>query len=116
MLFGVIALVAPGLAVNSDIWLMPSGLMNSYATAPLGCLVTAVTMLVVTLIRGWTPKEDLLVQADQTEGWLARSQKEIVSQIEGGGSVDQRSGAKLPLILGLIVWGISLALIFVVFW
>lgn len=116
VLFGVIALVAPGLAVNSDIWLMPSGLMNSYATAPLGCLVTAVTMLVVTLIRGWTPKEDLLVQADQTEGWLARSQKEIVSQIEGGGSVDQRSGAKLPLILGLIVWGISLALIFVVFW
>ena len=116
VLFGVVALVAPGLAVNFNIWLLPSTLMNNYAAAPLGCLVTVFTMLVVSLIRGWTPKEDLLVQADQTEGWLGRSQKEIVSQIADVGNAEQRSGTKLPLILGLAVWGVALVLIFVVFW
>ena len=114
--FGVVAMIAPGLAVNSGTWLLPPALINGYATAPLGCLVTALTMLAVSAVRGWTPKEDLLVQPDQTDGWLARSQEEVIRTLDLAEAIRHRADSKLPLALGLAVWAIALVLTFVVFW
>ncbi len=112
--FGVVAMIAPGLAVNSGIWLLPPALINGYATAPLGCLVTALAMLAFSAARGWTAKDELITRPDRKEGWLARSQEEAHRHAVRADR--HRGGARLPLVLGLAVWAIALALTFVVFW
>ena len=109
------ALIAPGLAVGSDIWLLPSFAINSYATAPIGCLVTGLTMVVLTMIMGRTPKDQCFQSPKATDGWLYRSQQEIALPTvrdEKDSSIKQ----VLPAILGLAVWGIGLALVFLVLW
>ncbi|MDA7628759.1 hypothetical protein N8843_08995 [Verrucomicrobia bacterium] len=113
--FGVLALIAPGLAAGSGIWLLPTFAINSYATAPIGCLITGLTMVVLTMIMGRTPKDQCFQSPKATDGWLYRSQQEIALPTvrdEKDSSIKQI----LPAILGLAVWGIGLALIFIVFW
>lgn len=110
--YGVLAMIAPKLALNSDIWLLPPALMNGYATAPVGCLLTTITMVGISLIRGWTPNDQLLVQTNTDDAWLAKSQREMLAYPQA----DDRQSSTLPLVLGLAVWGIALFLSFVVFW
>ncbi|MDG2381745.1 MAG: hypothetical protein P8N76_08725 [Pirellulaceae bacterium] len=114
--FGVVALNAPKLAIESNLWLLPPVFMNSYATAPLGCVLTAITMLLITLTRGWTSPKELYIQSQTPDSWLSQSQKQII-QSEKLADVDVKTeSSKTPLLLGLAVWGIGLILTFVVFW
>ncbi|MCP4193961.1 MAG: hypothetical protein GY768_25410 [Planctomycetaceae bacterium] len=114
--FGVVALNAPALAFKSDLWLLPPVFMNSYATAPLGCLFTAITMLFITLIRGWTASDELYVQPPATDSWLSQSQQQIIQSENPNHADRDAESSKTPLLLGLAVWAIGLALTFVVFW
>ncbi len=114
VLYGLVALNAEKLAIKNDIWLLPSSFMDSYVTALVGCLVTALTMFLVSIIRGWTPREDLFIDPDLSDGWLATSQNEITQKLVSNDLVHHNS--TVPVILGLLVWGIGLILTFFVFW
>jgi solute:Na+ symporter, SSS family len=113
--FGVLALLAPGLAVRSDIWLLPPFAINSYATAPLGCLVTAVTMVLVTMVMGRTPRDQCFLDPQISDAWLYRSQQEIALPTVSTPRGSWIEGV-IPTVLGLVVWGLGLALTFLVFW
>ena len=108
------ALNAEKLAIKNDVWLLPSSFMDSYVTALVGCLVTALTMFLVSIIRGWTPRENLFIDPDLSDGWLATSQNEITQKLVSDDPVHHNS--TMPVILGLLVWGIGLILTFFVFW
>jgi len=114
VLYGLVALNAEKLAIKNDVWLLPSSFMDSYVTALVGCLVTALTMFLVSIIRGWTPREDLFIDPDLSDGWLATSQNEITQKLVSDDPVHHNS--TVPVILGLLVWGIGLILTFFVFW
>ena len=114
VLYGLVALNAEKLAIKNDVWLLPSSFMDSYVTALVGCLVTALTMFLVSIIRGWTPREDLFIDPDLSDGWLATSQNEITQKLVSDDPVHHNS--TMPVILGLLVWGIGLILTFFVFW
>ena len=114
VLYGLVALNAEKLAIKNDIWLLPSSFMDSYVTALAGCLVTALTMFLVSIIRGWTPRENLFIDPDLSDGWLATSQNEITQKLVSDDPVHHNS--TVPIILGLLVWGIGLILTFFVFW
>lgn len=114
VLYGLVALNAEKLAIKNDVWLLPSSFMDSYVTALVGCLVTALTMFLVSIIRGWTPREDLFIDPNLSDGWLATSQNEITQKLVSDDPVHHNS--TVPVILGLLVWGIGLILTFFVFW
>ena len=114
VLYGLVALNAEKLAIKNDVWLLPSSFMDSYVTALVGCLVTALTMFLVSIIRGWTPREDLFIDPNLSDGWLATSQNEITQKLVSDDPVHHNS--TMPVILGLLVWGIGLILTFFVFW
>ena len=114
VLYGLVALNAEKLAIKNDVWLLPSSFMDSYVTALVGCLVTALTMFLVSIIRGWTPRENLFIDPDLSDGWLATSQNEITQKLVSDDPVHHNS--TMPVILGLLVWGIGLILTFFVFW
>jgi len=114
VLYGLVALNAEKLAIKNDVWLLPSSFMDSYVTALVGCLVTALTMFLVSIIRGWTPREDLFIDPDLSDGWLATSQNEITQKLVSDDPVHHNF--TLPVILGLLVWSIGLILTFFVFW
>ncbi|MEC7862660.1 MAG: hypothetical protein VYC70_08500 [Verrucomicrobiota bacterium] len=114
VLYGLVALNAEKLAIKNDVWLLPSSFMDSYVTALVGCLVTALTMFLVSIIRGWTPRENLFIDPDLSDGWLATSQNEITQKLVSDDPVHHNS--TVPVILGLLVWGIGLILTFFVFW
>ena len=114
VLYGLVALNAEKLAIKNDVWLLPSSFMDSYVTALVGCLVTALTMFLISIIRGWTPRENLFIDPDLSDGWLATSQNEITQKLVSDDPVHHNS--TVPVILGLLVWGIGLILTFFVFW
>ena len=114
VLYGLVALNAEKLAIKNDVWLLPSSFMDSYVTALVGCLVTALTMFLVSIIRGWTSREDLFIDPDLSDGWLATSQNEITQKLVSDDPVHHNF--TLPVILGLLVWSIGLILTFFVFW
>ncbi|MEC8906909.1 MAG: hypothetical protein VX407_07165 [Verrucomicrobiota bacterium] len=114
VLYGLVALNAEKLAIKNDVWLLPSSFMDSYVTALVGCLVTALTMFLVSIIRGWTPRENLFIDPDLSDGWLATSQNEITQKLVSDDPVHYNS--TVPVILGLLVWGLGLILTFFVFW
>ena len=114
VLYGLVALNAEKLAIKNDVWLLPSSFMDSYVTALVGSIVTALTMFLVSIIRGWTPRENLFIDPDLSDGWLATSQNEITQKLVSDDPVHHNS--TVPVILGLLVWGIGLILTFFVFW
>jgi len=114
VLYGLVALNAEKLAIKNDVWLLPSSFMDSYVTALVGCLVTALTMFLISIIRGWTPRENLFIDPDLSDGWLATSQNEITQKLVSDDPVHHNF--TLPVILGLLVWSIGLILTFFVFW
>ena len=114
VIYGLIALNAENLAIRKDIWLLPTWLMDSYANALVGCLVTGTMMLGISMIKGWTPKAELFKDASLSDEWLSRSQKEITQKIEIKETTQLTS--KIPILLGLSVWAIRLIMTFVVFW
>ncbi len=74
-------------------------------------VLTAGTMLVISLFIGWERSDRIL--HEESTGWLRSSQAEIRElALEQG---ESRGGA-LPLILGLIMVALGLFLSFVIFW
>ena len=83
---------------------------NKYAVAPISMLLTAGTMVVVSMIYGWEAAGELR-QMDES-GWLAESR----SQVQALLPQNAEKSSLLPLMLGSLVTIIGIVLTFVVFW
>ena len=112
--YGVVALVAPGLFLEQGVALLPMALMDGFTTGPMTMGVTAVTQLLVSLVKGFEPRGELL--HEETSGWLRRSQIEVQQGQAGQDSGPPRTVAWLPGLLGITVLTVALVLSFWVFW
>jgi solute:Na+ symporter, SSS family len=109
--YGGLRLIASKLASDSGIAILPAPMLDSFAAYPISLLITAGTMLLVSLILGFEPRGAVLQK--EAVGWLRESQTN--SQPNEVALADQRSNL-VPALLGLTVIGLGLTLSFVVFW
>jgi SSS family solute:Na+ symporter len=109
--YGVLRLLAPTIATTFGIAILPPILVNNYASCFFSVLITAGTMVLVSLWAGWEKPGTLLHQ--EAGGWLRSSQREV-ARLESGKRV--RRGNLLPALLGAATVAVGLYLSFVVFW
>jgi len=114
-LYGIVRLVAPYLAENYGVVVLPAFMVNSYAAYIISMLVTAGTAVLISLFVGW---EDLSAILHEEEGEWLRSSQQAVRQLEDT-SMGQEQGARsarIPLFLSLGIVAVGCFLAFVVFW
>ena len=110
--YGVMRLLAAPIAESYGIQILPVAMTNSFAAYLFSVLVTAGTMVVVSMFIGWAPKGDL--SHVEQPGWLRTSQLAI-QQLKT--SDDLMSGGHgPPLLLGCAALAFGCWLSFVVFW
>lgn len=109
--YGMIRLLTPMFANRFGIAVLPPLLANSFVALPAVMFLTATTMLIVSLVRGFEPRGQLL--HEEAAGWLRASQLQLRDD-------DQKRrptrGAAVPLALGAAVMAAGIVLGFVVFW
>ena len=111
MTYGAWRLTAQALAVDYDFAVMPAALMDNFAAYPISMLLTAGTMVAVSLLLGWESRGELL--HDEAGGWLRQSQLSGSTPVP---AIQDQRGSALPLGLGLAVIGLGFVLSFVIFW
>jgi SSS family solute:Na+ symporter len=108
--YGVWRLVGVKLAAETGTVIIPPVISDGTAAYPISMAITAVTMLIVSIVWGWAPKGELL--HEERSGWLRDSQQEIrrvaVDEVAADG--------RMPMVLGVAVLGIGGFVCFVVFW
>jgi SSS family solute:Na+ symporter len=109
--YGVLRLLAPTVAQEYGIAVLPPIMVDNFASYPLSMAITAGTMVVFSMVAGWQPSGDLLHVEEG--GWLRASQQQV--QAIETTQMRPRSDA-IPILLSLAVIGIGLVLSFVVFW
>jgi SSS family solute:Na+ symporter len=113
-LYGIVRLGAVPLAEKYGVVVLPPFLTNPYGAYLYSLLVTAGTMLIVSLFLGWEPK-GMLLQPER-EGWLRNSQLEL-QKLNHEPSVPRGTVSRLlPAVLAGLVLLIGLVLSFIVFW
>lgn len=115
--YGVLRLGAPKIAGAFGVAVIPPAMASGLAGWLFGVLVTAMTMLLVSLVWGFPPREKLL--HEETGAWLRASQLEVQAidrthQVSAGTS--SPVGTLWPIVLGLAVILVGAGLSFVVFW
>jgi SSS family solute:Na+ symporter len=109
-LYGVATLVAPWLAEEHGVMILPAVVLGRFITAPVSLLLTSGTMVVVSLVLGWQDRHDLLHQ--ESSPWLRESQQHIAQRTD----TSRESPSRVPLVCSLLVLGVGAVLSFVVFW
>ncbi len=99
--YGVWSWIARGVVVEHGIRLLPAALLDSFSTAPTSMIVTAASMLLVSLVTG-SEKTDAL-RFEESAPWLRDSRRQL-PPVEAG---DKGIG---PLVLGLLVVALGLLL------
>jgi SSS family solute:Na+ symporter len=108
--YGASRLIAAKVAATSGILLLPAPMLDSFAAYPISLLITAGTMVAMSLVIGFEPPGALLhVEA---AGWLRNSQ---VAE-HPATTADSARKNTLPVLLGLLVIGFGLFLAFFIFW
>ena len=109
--YGALRLLAPVIAENFGVAILPPLLLDNYASYIFSVLFTAGPMVLVSLGIGWeSPGQLLHVEAT---GWLRSSQLQV-AQIEPGKQPTHSD--RWPVGLGLAAVAIGAVLCFVVFW
>jgi SSS family solute:Na+ symporter len=109
--YGAWRLIAGKLATETGVALMPATMLDSFAAYPISLLITAGTMLLVSLVLGFEPSGSLLRK--EAAGWLEASQ--LQAPQSDAATADRRLNS-VPALLGLAVISLGLVLSFVVFW
>jgi SSS family solute:Na+ symporter len=109
--YGIWRLLAAKLALDYGVVILPPFACDSFAAYPISLLITAGTMIAVSLVLGWEPRGEL-VHPDRA-GWLGRSRLEVLNWNVSDSA--PRSNV-WPIALGLAVVGLGGILSFVVFW
>ena len=111
--YGVLRLIAEPVATNWGIQVLPVVMTNSYAAYVFSMLITAGTMVLVSLVMGWQPKGDL--SHIEQSGWL-RSSQLTVQQLASRHDDPRSASHGLPFMLAAVTVGIGCWLSFIVFW
>ena len=115
---GVIGLCVGGayglarLAIESQHVYLPFFLTNKYAAYSYSMLITAASMVAVSLALGWEKKGEL--RTVEEDGWLCRSRAEARQLLDS--QAEEASGSLLPAVLALLVLALGCLLSFVIFW
>jgi len=113
VVYGVMRLVAAPLAENFGIAILPSIMTNSFAAYVFSMLITASTMVLVSLCFGWEPPGELL--HEEKTGWL-RSSQLAIRQLESAAKPQAVRAPWLPALLAVVTVAIGLVLSFFIFW
>jgi SSS family solute:Na+ symporter len=108
--YGVMFLLSGPIAEQYGVAILRDPLSNKYAVAPISMLLTAGTMVCVSLIYGWEAGGELR-KMDES-GWLSESR----NQLQDFAPVSAPKGHVVPLILGALVSLAGIVLTFIVFW
>ena len=111
--YGVLRFLAPTIAKNWGIAVLPEFLVDTYSAYVFAMLLTATTMVVTSLVLGWEPRGEASERHVETGEWL-RSSQEAVRSLEP--VVDGRGAGVLPGVLTLLVLLLGCYLCFVVWW
>lgn len=111
VVYGAWRLIAGKVATDYGISLLPAVMLDSFAAYPISLLITAGTMVLVSLIVGFEPRGVLL--KPEAAGWLSESQRQAKLPDQ---PIAAARGNVLPALLGLGVVGLGLMLSFVLFW
>jgi SSS family solute:Na+ symporter len=109
VLYGIVYLASDPIAENYGVAILVPPLSNKYAVGPISMLLTATTMILVSLVYGWEASAELRPM-DQS-GWLAESRLQVQSLV-----AEKESSTRLPMLLGCLVAATGIVLSFVVFW
>ena len=109
--YGALRLLAPLAAESWGVAILPRFMLENYGSYVLSVVLTAGTMVVMSLFLGWEPREALL--HEEAGGWLRSSQLQV-SRIKPA-SVAPRS-ERWPVLLAVAVIAVGVILTFVVFW
>ena len=115
--YGVLRWSAAGIAETWGIAVLPPLMVDTYAAYACAMLVTAGTMVIVSLVRGWEPRGASLEDRHEERGEWLRSSQLAVRSLESGETGAPRGPASiLPAVLALLVVALGCYLSFVVFW
>lgn len=111
--YGVLRLLAGPIAQRWGVQVMPGVMTNPFAAYLFSMLITAGTMILVSIRMGWEAQEGQVAHVEQP-GWLRKSQLAI-QQLK---SPDTRASGHdvLPLLLSCVAVAVGIWLSFVVFW
>ena len=91
---------------------LPVFLTDKYGAYSYSMLITAASMVAVSLALGWEKKGEL--RTVEEDGWLGRSQAEARQMLDSQAA--EASGSRLPAVLALLVLALGCILSFVIFW
>jgi SSS family solute:Na+ symporter len=109
--YGAWRLIASKLASETGVALLPAPMLDGFAAYPISLLITAGTMLMVSLVLGFEPPGSLL--QNEAAGWMQESQ--MPTQPSDTARAERRRNF-VPALMGLAVMSLGLVLSFVVFW
>ena len=116
---GVVGLCVGGAYGLARLWIDSQGvylaffLTNKYAAYSYSMLITAASMVAVSLVLGWEKKGEL--RTVEVDGWLGRSQEQARHELSASQS-GEASSSRLPAVLALLVLALGCILSFVIFW
>jgi SSS family solute:Na+ symporter len=111
VVYGVLRLFAPKIALTWGVAVLPPLMVDSFAGSFFGLLITAGAMVLISLVRGWEPRGELL--HEETSAWLKSSQQ-AARAISRPDQVP--TSWFWPLALGVAMVLIGAWLSFVLFW
>ena len=116
---GVVGLCVGGAYGLARLWIDSQGaylaffLTNKYAAYSYSLLITAASMVAVSLVLGWEKKGEL--RTVEVDGWLGRSQEQARHELSAS-QHGEASSSRLPAVLALLVLALGCILSFVIFW
>lgn len=116
--YGVLRLLAPGLAEDHGIILMPASMVNSWSAYPISMAITAGAMVIVTLFTGWESRATLQGGDYREEsGWL-RDSLDTVRELDHQHAEEKADSSlrRLPAVLAVGMLLLGCLLTFAVFW
>lgn len=110
MTYGVWRMAAERLAIDYGLLTMPAAMMNSYAAYPISVLITAGTMFILSILRGWERPGETLHRMER--GWRPNCPAAVAQSPP----VEREPSDAAPIIFGLAVVAFGIYLGFVAFW
>lgn len=120
--YGILRLAAPSVAAKHGIAILPDAMIDPYGAYIFAMVITTVTMLLVSLIRGWeAPGIRTAERVSAASGWLGTSQAELrelseAGAKEGASACVREETGWLPAILAIGVIAFGAFVCFVLFW
>ena len=114
--YGVLRLLAPKVVQHFGWVILPPIMMGTYVAYPCSLLVTAGTMVLMSLIVGWEASNSSVLEGHNEKGTWLRSSQLAIQQLQPNLPKSPPRCQLLPLLLTILVVTTGGLLTFVVFW